>query len=66
MRGARSGLVDTFAGRSSAEGKPRGLRYGWVEGENVHSIERFVCQGSHGADLGLYEIERKTTWEGRK
>jgi hypothetical protein len=27
------------------------------ESENAHGVERFVCQGSHGADLSLYEID---------
>ena len=54
MCGARSRLVGTFTDRtdrSSAEGKLS------RESENAHGVERFVCQGSHGADLSLYEID---------
>ena len=61
MCGARSGLVGTFANHtdlSSAEGKLSRARYGAAEeSENAHGVERFVCQGSHGADLSLYEID---------
>lgn len=57
MCGARPGLIGTFADRMdlSSAGELASEPRGGMKDE--HGVECFVCQGAHGDNVSLYEID---------